>query len=130
MARLQILELPEGGGDDRPPFILVVDQVPRDEPAFDALRRDLNEGDLAQRTGARAVLVFEDTIDIPANDAPTPVDDAFKNDVHNWAAGTNETLVRIIDAIGGRRKRPKSSQTRRPLSEEQAKKLLDITRDA
>ncbi|WP_328336744.1 hypothetical protein [Streptomyces violaceus] len=68
MARLQILELPEGSGDDRPPFLLVVDQVPRDEPAFEALRRDLNDGDLVQRIGARAVLVFEDTIDIPAND--------------------------------------------------------------
>ncbi|GAA4824435.1 hypothetical protein [Streptomyces ziwulingensis] len=68
MARLQILELPEGAGDDRPPFILVIDQVPTDETKFDALRRDLlNDGDLAPRLGARAVLVFEDTIDIPAN---------------------------------------------------------------
>ena len=30
MARLQILELPEGDGDDRPPFVLVVDQLPAD----------------------------------------------------------------------------------------------------
>lgn len=69
MARLQILELPEGTGDDRPPFILVVDQVPTDEAGFDALRRDLGTpDDLLERIGARAVLVFEDTIDIPAND--------------------------------------------------------------
>ncbi|MFF9118268.1 hypothetical protein ACF09Y_22160 [Streptomyces massasporeus] len=68
MARLQILELPEGGGDDRPPFVLVVDQVPRDEPAFEALRRDLEANGIVERTGARAVLVFEETIDIPAND--------------------------------------------------------------
>ncbi len=67
MARLQILELPEGSGDDQPPFILVVDQVPRDEAGFDALRRDLSD-DVAQRIGARAVLAFETTIDIPAND--------------------------------------------------------------
>ncbi|WP_052808715.1 hypothetical protein [Streptomyces cyaneogriseus] len=70
MARLQILELPEGIGDDRPPFVLVVDQMPNDEPGFEALRRDLNDGNLAERIGARAVLVFEDTIDIPANDVP------------------------------------------------------------
>ncbi|MFE0470489.1 hypothetical protein ACFW2V_02585 [Streptomyces sp. NPDC058947] len=69
MARLQILELPEGSNDERPPFILVVDQVPTSEAGFDALRRDLGTpGDLLERIGARAVLVFEDTIDIPAND--------------------------------------------------------------
>ncbi|MEV7975436.1 hypothetical protein [Streptomyces sp. NPDC086519] len=70
MARLQILELPEGSGDDRPPYLLIVDQVPRDEPAFEALRRDLADGDITARTGARAVLCFETTVDIPANDAP------------------------------------------------------------
>lgn len=70
MARLQILELPEGSGDDRPPFLLVVDQVPSDETKFDAIRRDLlSDGDLAPRLGARAVLVFEETIDIPAHSA-------------------------------------------------------------
>lgn len=67
MARLQILELPEGSSDDRPPFVLIIDQMPKDEAAFDALRRDLSD-DLAQRIGARAVLVFEETVDIPAND--------------------------------------------------------------
>lgn len=70
MARLQILELPEGTGDDRPPFVLVIDQVPTGEPAFDALRRDLEDNDIAERIGARGVLVFEETIDIPANEVP------------------------------------------------------------
>jgi hypothetical protein len=75
MARLQILELPEGSGDDRPPFVLVVDQAPTDEAAFDAIRRDLlTDGDLAPRIGARAVLVFETTIDIPANEVPVDPD--------------------------------------------------------
>ncbi|CAL9366163.1 hypothetical protein [Streptomyces sp. enrichment culture] len=68
MARLQILELPEGSNDDRPPFVLVVDQVPANGDGFEALRRDLMDDYLAARTGARAVLVFEDTIDILAND--------------------------------------------------------------
>jgi len=75
MARLQILELPEGSGDDRPPFVLVIDQVPTDEAGFDAIRRDLGTPeDLIERLGARAVLVFEDTIDIPGNDVPLDPD--------------------------------------------------------
>jgi len=69
MARLQILELPEGVGDERPPFVLVVDQyVPQryvlsggQEP------REPFEG-VAEKIGARAVLVVAETVDIPAND--------------------------------------------------------------
>ena len=64
MARLQILELPEGSSDDRPPFVLIVDQV--DGDAAEAIA---NAGlTTAELIGARAVLVFEETIDIPAND--------------------------------------------------------------
>jgi hypothetical protein len=75
MARLQILELPEGSGDDRPPFVLVIDQAPADLAGFDALRRDLGDHeDFLKRTGARAVLVFEETIDIPVNDVPLGAD--------------------------------------------------------
>ncbi|WP_309049112.1 hypothetical protein [Streptomyces sp.] len=64
MARLQILELPEGGSDDRPPFILVIDQVD-DDLAQDIASWPEN---IAKRTGARQVLCFSCTIDIPAND--------------------------------------------------------------
>ena len=125
MARLQILELPEGSNDDRPPFVLVVDQV--DGDAAEAIA---NAGlTTAELIGARAVLVFEDTIDIPANDPPPGLDETFKTEVQNWAAGTNETLARIIDAIGGK-KGPKSRQTQTALNEEQAKRLWDLTRDA
>ncbi|MFJ9985290.1 hypothetical protein ACIQUD_14880 [Streptomyces globisporus] len=69
MARLQILELPEGASDDRPPFILVIDQVAFGNPVYERFVADeeLATG-LAKRVGAQAVLVFEDTIDIPAND--------------------------------------------------------------
>jgi hypothetical protein len=67
MARLQILELPEGSGDDRPPFVLVVDQYEPTE-ATPALLQ--NRQDMAEAIGARAVLVFEETIDIPANEVP------------------------------------------------------------
>ncbi|MFF0166821.1 hypothetical protein [Streptomyces prasinus] len=83
MARLQILELPEGSSDDRPPFVLVVDQVPTDEARFDVIRRDLlTDGDLAERLGARAVLVFEDTVDIPANDTTAYLGGSLPPDAH------------------------------------------------
>ncbi|MFI1723925.1 hypothetical protein [Streptomyces sp. NPDC020489] len=79
MPRIQILQLPEGTKDERAPFILVIDQAPRDEPLFTSFCENLElSGSLAERTGARAVLCFEDTIEIPANDtsayaAPTMV---------------------------------------------------------
>ncbi|MFE9398655.1 hypothetical protein [Streptomyces flavidovirens] len=70
MARIQILELPEGAGDERPSFVLVVDEyvtqryiIGPDQPE----PVDQFEG-VAQKIGARAVLVFEETIDIPANE--------------------------------------------------------------
>lgn len=64
MARLQILELPEGTSDDRPPFVLVVDQAT--EQTMISMDRSGARA-AAQLVGARAVLVFEETIDIPDN---------------------------------------------------------------
>lgn len=66
MARLQILELPEGTGDDRPPFVLVVDEANYD--SLSSLSAAL-EGwqNIKDQIGARGVLVFEETIEIPAN---------------------------------------------------------------
>lgn len=63
MARLQILQLPEGVGDERPPFLLVIDQV------SEAVREEIARwpGNLSERFGARQVLCFTETIDIPAN---------------------------------------------------------------
>ncbi|MEU1434055.1 hypothetical protein ABZ438_08140 [Streptomyces sp. NPDC005786] len=60
MARLQILELPEGSGDDRPPFVLVIDEWTN---PFHGLPNEW-----AEKIGAQGVLVFEETIDIPANE--------------------------------------------------------------
>ncbi|MFD7861856.1 hypothetical protein [Streptomyces sp. NPDC059783] len=70
MARLQILELPEGTGDDRPPFVLVVDEC---EPQRHILGLDQPDpidpfDRMAEKIGARAVLVFAETIEIPANE--------------------------------------------------------------
>ncbi|WP_458089487.1 hypothetical protein [Streptomyces malaysiensis] len=80
MARIQILELPEGAGDQRPPFALVIDQA-RVEDFYPSVEGksvwQVFQGrvatadplqDIAEQVGARAVLIFEDTIDIPAND--------------------------------------------------------------
>lgn len=69
MARLQILELPEGTDDDRPPFVLVVDQC---MPQRVVLGLDTSWQDhwqeLADKIGAQGVIVTPDTIDIPANE--------------------------------------------------------------
>src|SRR5690606_3221721 len=70
MARLQILELPECADDDRPPFVLVIDEVD-DELAEDIARWP---DDIATRIGARQVLCFPETVDIPANDTTAYLD--------------------------------------------------------
>lgn len=67
MPRLQILELPEGSGDDRPPFALVVDRC-------EGVSLDLVEAieshwqRVGEQLGARGTLIFTETVDIPAND--------------------------------------------------------------
>ncbi|MFZ3592322.1 hypothetical protein [Streptomyces sp. BH104] len=66
MARLQILELPmvHNGDQTETPFILVIDQA--DETVTDDTHQW--SADVAKRIGARHVLCFAGTIDIPAND--------------------------------------------------------------
>jgi hypothetical protein len=66
MARLQILELPEGSSNDRPPFVLVVDQASEDSPLI-ADGPDIWPG-FKNDTGCQHVIVTTETIDIPAND--------------------------------------------------------------
>ncbi|MFH8751108.1 hypothetical protein ACH4GK_31795 [Streptomyces rimosus] len=71
MARIQILELPtiyREGGDDETPFVIVVDQaVPQravigvDQPWVDYWQ------EVADKAGARAVIVTPETVEIPAN---------------------------------------------------------------
>jgi hypothetical protein len=126
MARLQILELPEGANDDRAPFVLVVDEY---EPCryvmgLDQSEQPVDEFDgVAEKTGARCVLVFAETIEIPANDIAIPTDEAFKGEVQEWAAGTNRTLAHIIDAVSGKKRRPANDGQR--LADERT----DIARD-
>jgi hypothetical protein len=79
MARLQILELPEGPDDERPPFVLVIDQA--EDSIGRSLRRHAGVPEEAELTtnvahliGARGVLVFAETIEIPANEIPLDAD--------------------------------------------------------
>jgi hypothetical protein len=102
MARLQILELPEGSGDDRPPFLLVVDQY---TPQRYILGLDqpepVSEFDgIAEKIGARAVLVFEETVDIPANDTT-----AYLGRGSEMAAQLDDHEVRSAIAIDMQRAR-------------------------
>jgi hypothetical protein len=73
MARLQILELPTiycEEGPDETPYILVIDQVD-DETAADIARWPT---DIATRTGARHILCFSETVEIPVNETPVDPD--------------------------------------------------------
>lgn len=85
MARIQILELPTiygKDGTDETPFVLVIDQV--HEEAFAHLDHGVTIKDdgartsvhrrLAEQLGARAVLAFEETVEIPANEVPVDPD--------------------------------------------------------
>lgn len=76
MARLQILELPEGAGNERPPFVLVIDEYEGVDvtPGITQESWLLRYQGMAEQIGARAVLVFEESIDIPANDVPVDAD--------------------------------------------------------
>lgn len=70
MARIQILEFPtiyRENGDDETPFALVIDQVSTTEDVA-RLRSEIDGTNLAAAVGARQVLVFQDTVHIPAND--------------------------------------------------------------
>lgn len=74
MARLQILNLPAGAGDDQPPFALVIDQY---HPQRYVRGVDQGEPEVvdefaftADQIGARAVLVFAEPVEIPANEPP------------------------------------------------------------
>ncbi|MFI5808990.1 hypothetical protein [Streptomyces sp. NPDC051561] len=103
MTRIQILTLPEGAGDERPPFVLVVDEWTTRRFELDAGAPVGSLFDLWQRfahqVGARGVMVTPETVEIPANDvsgflAPVvqPVDEQQHLDV--------ALMDRITDALG------------------------------
>ncbi|MCX5407500.1 hypothetical protein OHA37_27005 [Streptomyces sp. NBC_00335] len=68
MARIQILELPSGVDEERPPFILVVDQWEAiDVDAYQVITSYWDA--FGEKIGARGVLFAECTVGIPANEA-------------------------------------------------------------
>ncbi|MFJ9979687.1 hypothetical protein [Streptomyces cyaneofuscatus] len=72
MTRLQILELPMGADDERPPFVLVVDEYTVQRVMTGAGQSGLSFvapiDTAAREIGARGTLVFAETVEIPAND--------------------------------------------------------------
>ncbi|MGW8679676.1 hypothetical protein ACWGNN_01160 [Streptomyces sp. NPDC055817] len=97
MARLQILELPEGASDDRPPFALVVDE--HEPPLYPADVNDPNPfGSVAEKIGARAVLAFESTVDIPANDTSAHLGElkVASSDSRTERAGQAEAKLKAL----------------------------------
>lgn len=70
MARIQILELPmvHRGDDTETPFALIIDQAGPSLVDETGLLREGLQQNLREQLGARAVLVFEETVDIPANE--------------------------------------------------------------
>ncbi|MEU6597832.1 hypothetical protein [Streptomyces flaveolus] len=76
---MQILQLPEGADDDRPPFVLIVDQYQplRYMTGLGEEKQVVDEFEgIAEKIGARAVLVFWEPVEIPANDLTSRLDAA------------------------------------------------------
>jgi hypothetical protein len=104
MARLQILELPEGADDSRPPFVLVVDET---VPQRVIIGMDQGAGrdywdEVAERIGARGVIVTPETVEIPANDVTLPDPRALVAEVFTEAQQLElvDRMDEITDALG------------------------------
>lgn len=94
MARLQILELPEGTDDSRPPFVLVVDES---VPQRVILGMDHGYvGDywqsVAAQIGARGVIVTPETVEIPANDVSAEVRAGLQESVEDVYESARQSL--------------------------------------
>lgn len=107
MARLQILQLPEGASDERAPFVLVVDQVvPERYVLGSAMEGQPSHWDvMAERIGARGVIVTPETMEIPANDVPfqLTVDDSSSDRAVEASERVDEECARmdaVTEALG------------------------------
>lgn len=94
MARLQILELPEGVDDTRPPFVLVVDESAphRVIIGMDHGRVRDHWQDAATLIGARGAIVTAETVEIPANE----VSAEFREGVQQQLGELYETARRSL----------------------------------
>jgi hypothetical protein len=90
MARIQILELPEvySGDVSETPFLLILDQVD-DAEALQSSMQGAKE-----LSGARGILAFTETVEIPANDASAFADPHATLGLH---LGDEEFDARVRD---------------------------------
>jgi hypothetical protein len=96
---LQILELPEGSGGDRSPFVLVVDEVTAEESERVIGSKDAFDG-MAKKAGARAVAVFHGmTVDIPANSSAPVSDDPERAGTTEIVYAHERTRLDLCDAL-------------------------------
>ena len=115
MARIQILELPavcHRNGDDETPFVVIIDQADdafrhaiarTDEAMYEAQK------DLAEAIGARSILVFPGTVEIPANDTSAYVTGTagdvrldFQADAPKFGPPVGGEILTDSDRIPGR----------------------------
>lgn len=114
MARIQILQLPDGASGERRPFLLVIDQADdATRASLASTESSLREG-LAEHIGARGILAFEETVEIPANEIPISADSyllAVRSDDNgggpslrqrlDWElAQRRDFVARLSDALG------------------------------
>ncbi|MER7053474.1 hypothetical protein [Streptomyces sp. NPDC000351] len=98
MARLQILELPSGADDDRPPFILVIDEWDVDTFEANAMLADYWDT-FGKKIGAQGVLFADRTIDIPANDTSGYLQTATAEPEISIKLGGHDLQATILDAL-------------------------------
>lgn len=104
MTRIQILELPmidRRGDGMETPFALIVDQAGQSLVDETGLLHQGLQQNLRELLGARAVLVFEDTVDIPANGS-TPAGDDGRSTADAVTAETIDTPLAALvqDTLG------------------------------
>lgn len=101
MARLQILELPSGSGDDRPPFVLVIDEAATG-PDGELLIKAADYIEAREHIGACDVFVFEETVEIPANEPPPlteVVDDPERAGTTQLVHAHERSRLALCDAL-------------------------------
>ncbi|MGW0586083.1 hypothetical protein ACWD25_61915 [Streptomyces sp. NPDC002920] len=97
---MQILPLPEGAGDDRPPFVLVIDEAATG-PDGELLIKAADYIEAREHIGACDVFIFEETVEIPANEPlPLPeVDDAERAGTTQIVDAHERTRLDLCDAL-------------------------------
>ena len=112
MARIQILELPEGASDERPPFVLVVDECPPQRFVIGMEQAPMGDywREVAVEIGARGVIVTPETVEIPANEIPVdpdghPIRLRVEGDFEKFREQVDEEIRyaqgRVTRALGG-----------------------------